>query len=144
MVGATVMRLSSMDNSDAMDSNNSSMSSNSSLDDYRVMVAATVTVLSGIVQVSTYSYKLPSQSACPDLYMFFLIFLLLATPPHFSIWLAALLPQPIGNNFKGATHHWVERQIHIAKMSEHGSRKKEKWVQEGVRSEKLNSIKYSH
>ncbi|XP_036285667.1 chloride anion exchanger [Pipistrellus kuhlii] len=51
MVGATVMRLSSMDNSDAMDSNNSSMSSNSSLDDYRVMVAATVTVLSGIVQL---------------------------------------------------------------------------------------------
>ncbi|XP_008149602.2 chloride anion exchanger [Eptesicus fuscus] len=51
MVGATVMRLSSMDNSDAMDSYNSSMSSNSSLDAYKVMVAATVTVLSGIIQL---------------------------------------------------------------------------------------------
>ncbi|XP_070280768.1 chloride anion exchanger [Myotis yumanensis] len=51
MVGATVMRLSSMDNSDAMDSYNSSMSNNSALDNYRVMVAATVTVLSGIIQL---------------------------------------------------------------------------------------------
>lgn len=51
MVGATVMRLSSMDNSDAMDSYNSSMSNNSSQDNYRVMVAATVTVLSGIIQL---------------------------------------------------------------------------------------------
>ncbi|XP_005858547.1 PREDICTED: chloride anion exchanger [Myotis brandtii] len=51
MVGATVMRLSSMDNSDAMDFYNSSMSNNSALDNYRVMVAATVTVLSGIIQL---------------------------------------------------------------------------------------------
>ncbi|XP_006775000.1 PREDICTED: chloride anion exchanger [Myotis davidii] len=51
MVGATVMRLSSMDNSDAMDSYNSSMSNNSSEDNYKVMVAATVTVLSGIIQL---------------------------------------------------------------------------------------------
>ncbi|XP_059568797.1 chloride anion exchanger [Myotis daubentonii] len=51
MVGATVMRLSSMDNSGAMDSYNSSMSNNSSQDNYRVMVAATVTVLSGIIQL---------------------------------------------------------------------------------------------
>ncbi|XP_006085508.1 chloride anion exchanger [Myotis lucifugus] len=51
MVGATVMRLSSMDNSDAMDFYNSSMSNNSALANYRVMVAATVTVLSGIIQL---------------------------------------------------------------------------------------------
>ncbi|XP_036102534.1 chloride anion exchanger [Molossus molossus] len=51
MVGATVMRLTSMADPSPVDSSNSSMSNDSSLDDHKVMVAATVTVLSGIIQL---------------------------------------------------------------------------------------------
>lgn len=52
MVGATVMRLTPTASPDAMNSSNSSMSNNSSLDDHKVMVAAMVTVLSGIMQLA--------------------------------------------------------------------------------------------
>ncbi|KAM5303620.1 chloride anion exchanger isoform 2-T2 [Glossophaga mutica] len=51
MVGATVSRLTPMANAVAMDSSNNSMSNDPSLDDHKVMVAATVTVLSGIIQL---------------------------------------------------------------------------------------------
>ncbi|XP_045049420.2 chloride anion exchanger isoform X2 [Desmodus rotundus] len=51
MVGATVSRLSPMTSPVAMDSSNNSMSNDPSLDEHKVMVAATVTVFSGIIQL---------------------------------------------------------------------------------------------
>ncbi|XP_054420570.1 chloride anion exchanger [Pteronotus mesoamericanus] len=52
MVGATVSRLTPMANTVAMDfPNNSTSNEGPSLDDYKVMVAATVTVFSGIFQL---------------------------------------------------------------------------------------------
>ncbi|KAM8766036.1 chloride anion exchanger isoform 2-T2 [Rhynchonycteris naso] len=51
MVGTTVMRLAPMADPAAMDFSNSSMSNESLLNEHKVMVAATVTVLSGIIQL---------------------------------------------------------------------------------------------
>lgn len=51
MVGAVVLRLVPNTSTMSLDIFNSSMSNDSSTDEYKVMVAATVTVLSGIIQL---------------------------------------------------------------------------------------------
>ncbi|XP_015982474.1 chloride anion exchanger [Rousettus aegyptiacus] len=51
MVGTTVVRLTSVASAGAMNSSTSSMSNHSSLEEHKVMVAATVTILSGIIQL---------------------------------------------------------------------------------------------
>ncbi|XP_034877268.1 chloride anion exchanger [Mirounga leonina] len=51
MVGAVVVKVTPSDSTAALEISNSSMSNNSSTDEYKLMVAATVTVLSGIIQL---------------------------------------------------------------------------------------------
>ncbi|XP_058581361.1 chloride anion exchanger isoform X1 [Neofelis nebulosa] len=51
MVGAVVVRLTPSESTAALELSNSSMSNDSSADEYKVMVAATVTILSGIIQL---------------------------------------------------------------------------------------------
>uniref|UniRef100_A0A8C3YIX7 Solute carrier family 26 member 3 n=1 Tax=Catagonus wagneri TaxID=51154 RepID=A0A8C3YIX7_9CETA len=51
MVGAVVVKLAPTANTDDLTVSNSSMGNDSTLDDRRVMVAATITVLSGIIQL---------------------------------------------------------------------------------------------
>lgn len=60
MVGAVVVRLTPIADTADPTVTNSSVANDSSLDDHKVMVAATVTILSGIIQVSTLSQNLPS------------------------------------------------------------------------------------
>nr|XP_024646584.1 chloride anion exchanger [Macaca nemestrina] len=69
MVGAATVRLAQNLPGNTGSSNNST-SNSSSLDDYKVMVAASVTVLSGVIQVSTFSCNLPT-SICLVLYSVF-------------------------------------------------------------------------
>ncbi|XP_011910169.1 PREDICTED: chloride anion exchanger [Cercocebus atys] len=59
MVGAATVRLAQNFPGNTGSSNNST-SNSSSLDDYKVTVAASVTVLSGVIQVSTFSCNLPT------------------------------------------------------------------------------------
>lgn len=131
MVGATVSRLTPMGNSVAMDSSNNSMSNDPSLDDHKVMVAATVTVFSGIIQVSTLSYNLPSPICFSWLVHISLIFLLLATPPHSSIWFVAPLSWPMGNNLR-VTHHTQKWR---------GRSTLQRWVSVGLESRKSGNRK---
>ena len=60
MVGAVVVRLTPTANTADPTVTYSSVANDSSLDEHKVMVAATVTILSGIIQVSTLSQNLPS------------------------------------------------------------------------------------
>ena len=60
MVGAVVVRLTPPDSTADSAFANSSMTNDSSIDEQKVMVAATVTILSGIIQVSILSHNLPS------------------------------------------------------------------------------------
>ena len=60
MVGAVVVRLTPTDNTADSTIANSTMTNDTSIDEQKVMVAATVTILSGIIQVSILSHNLPS------------------------------------------------------------------------------------
>ena len=55
MVGAVVVRLTPTDSAADSTFTNSSMTNDSSIDEQKVIVAATVTILSGIIQVSILS-----------------------------------------------------------------------------------------
>ncbi|XP_039705476.1 chloride anion exchanger isoform X2 [Pteropus medius] len=59
MVGTTVARLTSTASAGAMNSSTNSTSDDSSLDERKVMVAATVTILSGIIQLQVPAYTEP-------------------------------------------------------------------------------------
>lgn len=81
MVGAVVAKLSPSESTTTVEISNSSISNDSSTDEYKVMVAATVTVLSGIIQVSVFSCNRPSPGCLSSLVHIFLFCLLPATPP---------------------------------------------------------------
>lgn len=135
MVGAVVVRLTPSESTAALELSNSSMSNDSSADEYKVMVAATVTILSGIIQVSTFSCDLPSPFCLPCLVHIFPFFLLPATPPLFPLDCI-----PLSRNKKGPSPQpEAEEKIHLAKMSECGSREKERWEQGGTSGEERNA-----
>lgn len=127
------MRLTPTASPDAMNSSNSSMSSNSSLDDHKVMVAAMVTVLSGIMQVSTFSWNL--QPPCPDWHTFFCFSSVLPRLPTLP---SDLQPSSVAHRKQFKEDHSPTSSggaVHVARISEHGSREKDKWEEEGTRGE---------
>lgn len=135
MVGAVVVKVTPSNSTAALGICNSSMSNSSSTDEYKLMVAATVTVLSGIIQVSAFSCHRPSPCCLSSLVHIFLFCLLPATPSSLFPWLPFLSQRPIGKEKGYSLQPEVEEQIHIAKMSERGSREKGKWEEGGTSGE---------
>lgn len=128
MVGAVVVKLTPSESTAALEISNSSMSNDSSTDEYKVMVAATVTVLSGIIQVSAFlcNWPSPPRAACPHWYTSFCSVSFLPTPPPLFSGLAFHSQWPIGKERVSSPQPEAEEQIHIAKVREHRSREKEK------------------
>ena len=125
MVGAVVVRLTPTADTADPTVSNSSVGNDSALDDHKVMVAATVTILSGIIQVSTCHVVSPPQSSCPDWHISFWVSSFLSPP-------FPTLPVSLDPSFSGpwerprVTHHnWKRRgRSHLAERSEHGSRER--------------------
>lgn len=142
MVGAATVRLAQNLPGNTGSSNNST-SNSSSLDDYKVMVAASVTVLSGVIQVSTFSCNLPTSICLPWLVHISLFFLATATPPRipFSLCLSLVAHKKYckkGHSSQPEGEEWVNS----IKMNEYGSRQKEEGEWRGTNSDKWNASTY--